>query len=620
MTITQSIVIDNQYIEQVDLPGEIYDEQSFKIETIDEEQFSNAQILKSLVAGTQEPRWDFWAIAQVKYNFLSSCFDEESIKLWKLICDQAYLTELLNLLKNKPTGEHWVDIYRKSYQRLERMVTTYTTNPIYKNLNTIFDVSGTAQHVANELLLEQTQPASEARIHLYVDGYTNDVEKMHAKPMRTHNFSAMRKRMLKAINFFNDEDNEITGDHLARFRELLQLELDNGGSPFDVAGIITETPVRLSINDQVDNLVDQFYDWIENGDHYIKVPDLVLLPDHNGVITEVPLVNLQDNLAGWSGDLTDTDHDWYEEGHQTSSSILQMEEQELKITSEYYQLRSKYKHILAEIERRIKTDVLVRYANADNREFAIESAENSVARSTLVQAFIKSLKMDLRSGIPVQDIAAIVMELPFEITVNGNIDTVIDQFGDDILDSIVDPAGMNDQDEHLWEQSIDTVHQSNISELERVANNFAPKHSAVFTTQAFKAVAEDHRPITEAISQGYDEFRSLSPSGLSAYRQALSEGLTPSQAMTAFYKEASRTGEYTPRDRFKNVNKNGVLILTASSGYTETRELSWALAKYKAGTGELYVPKSAPKTSKRALYDLLCSKNWGTNLIAKLSE
>jgi hypothetical protein len=430
----------------------------------------------------------------------------------------------------------------------------------------------------------------------------------------------MRERLSKAVNYLSDHNNEITGDHAARFTELLKLELENGGSPFDVAWVITETLVRPSINDQVDNLVAQHDEWIEHGDHYLKVPDRVLLPDHNGVMTDVSLVELQDNLDNWSGELHDPDHDWYEDGEMTSSSINQMETQELKITGDYYELRSRYTPVLIEIERRWKAEPLIRYANAENRDFVLETAHSYVPKSPLVQAFIKSLKMDFRSGVPAQDIAAIVMELPFEVTVNGNIDTVIDEFGDDILDSIVEPAGMNDQAEYLWEQDIESLHQANIAELERVANNFAPKHTAVFTTEAFKAVAEEQLPITQAISKGYDKFRSLSPAGSIAYRQALGEGLTPSQAMAAFYGEASKAGEYTPRDRFHRASKEHVVILTASSGYTETRELNWALTKYKAGAGELYVPKSSPAKSKQALYDILCQKNWGKNLISKLSE
>lgn len=620
MSLAQSIVIGNQYVEQVDLPGEIYDEQDFKIETIEEEHLSNAQILKSLVAGSKDPTDDFWVLARVKYAFLASCIDKQSVKLWKLICDQAYLTELFILLKNKPTDEHWVDVYRKSYQRLERLVKTYTTDPAYIHLNEIFEVSGTAQHISNELLLEQTQPASEARIHLNIDEYTGIHDDDHRKPIRTRNFNAMRKRFTKAINYFNDENNLVTGDHIARFKELLTLELENGGSPFDVAGIITETPLRISIDDQVDNLVDQFYDWVEHGDHYIQVPDMALLPDRNGEILEVSLVELQGDLGSWSGDLTDTDHDWYEDGEMTSSSIRQMEEQELNVTDEYYQLRYRYMPILIEIERRIKHDPLVRLANAENRQFAIESAEYSVSRSPLVQAFAKSLKADYRSGIPAQDIAALVMELPFEIKVNGNIDTVIDQFGDDILDSIVDPAGMNDQAEHLWDQDLETLHNSNIAELERVANNYAPKHSAVFTTEAFKAVTENQLPIGEAISQGYDSFRQLSPAGLIAYQQALAAGYTSAQAMSAFYEKARESGDYTPRDRFHRASDDRILVKTASSGYTEVRELSWSLAKYKARQGEIFVPKDAPGKSKRWLLNKLSENNWGKKLISKLAE
>lgn len=620
MSISDSIVIGNQYVEQVDLPGEIYDERDFRIELIDEEKLSNSDILRKIVAGSQEPSDDFWLLAQAKYSFLASCIDKGSVKLWKLICDQAYLTELLKQLNNKPVNEHWVDIYRKSYQRLERMVETYSTEPEYINYGKIFDIPGTAQYISNELLLEQTRPISEARINPEIDGYSGIHADVIRKPIRTANYAKMRDRLSKAVNYLSDHNNEITGDHAARFTELLKLELENGGSPYDIAWIITETLVRPSISYEVDNLVSQHDEWVEHGDHYLVVPDRVLLPDHNGVMTEVSLVELQDNLDSWSGELLDPDHDWNEVGEMTSSSINQMETQELKITGDYYELRSRYTPVLIEIERRWKAEPLIRYANAENRDFVLETAQSYVPKSPLVQAFIKSLKMDFRSGVPAQDIAAIVMELPFEVTVNGNIDTVIDEFGDDILDSIVDPAGMNDQAEYLWEQDIESLHQANIAELERVADEFAPKHTAVFTTEAFKAVAEQQLPVNQAFAKGYDKFRSLSPAGSSAYRQALDKGLTQTKAMQAFYTEASKAGEYTPRDRFHRASKDHVIVLTASSGYTQTRELTWSLAKYKTDVGELFVPKSSPAASKRALYDLLCQKNWGKNRIAKLVE
>ena len=156
--------------------------------------------------------------------------------------------------------------------------------------------------------------------------------------------------------------------------------------------------------------------------------------------------------------------------------------------------------------------------------------------------------------------------------------------------------------------------------MDQVANDYSPKHSATFTKEAFKAIAEHNLPIKEATARAYDKFRLVSPAGSNAYRQAIATGDSPSQAMAKFYTKAHQSDEYTPRDRIKSATKSKVIVLTASSGYTDERKISWSLAKYKAKEGELYVSANAAEDSKKWLYNKLSSLNWGNKLIGKLAE
>ena len=522
--------------EEADLPGEIYDYDPavYAIELNTTFKLSPHTILKQLIFGCKEPDPFFWVMARNEYNDLNQNADSDAIRLWKLINDMAYMTEIFELLKNKPDNAHWVDMYRKSYQRLERIVHTYTNDDLYKKLNKIFDVAETAQELSNELFLMQTRPATEARTFPEIDQYTG------------------------------------------------------------------------------------IHDEKEDPD-YLKIPDTVTLPNAEGVLTEVILTNLQDNDS-WGGDLEDTDHDWYEDRGIPSASIEQWETQEYQVTDQYFQLKQKYRPILDEIQRLIDEDPLVKIAHSDNREFCIDSAISKVENSVLVRSFAKSLKLDYREGIPVQDIAALVMELPFDLSINGNIDTVVDMFGDDILDSIIEPAGIRNDPEQVWEQDLARFHEETLTQMEAVANPFSPKLSPQFTTEVFKAIAEDHLPVHTSISRAYDTFRETSKSGSLVYQQAIAAGSTPAQAMKAFYEMARESGDYTPRDRFYRASDDRILVKTASSGYTTVRELSWGLAKYKARQGEIFVPKDAPEKSKRWLFNKLSERNWGKKLIAKLAE
>lgn len=231
--------------EEADLPGEIYDDLPAGYAQYQPKQYqirlTPEVILRKLILGSDEPDPHFWVWARSEYVYLSQESDLTSVRVWKLINDMAYLTEIYQVLKDKPDDEHWVDVYRKSYQRLEHIVDTYTQNPHYTRLNIIFSVADTAQTLSNELFLEHTRPGTEARIFPEIDAYTG-------------------------------------------------------------------------IHDEQDDPV------------YLKVPDQVLLTNADGELTEVSLVDLQDNLDSWIGNLSDPDHDWYEEGEITSSSLKQWDE------------------------------------------------------------------------------------------------------------------------------------------------------------------------------------------------------------------------------------------------------------------------------------------------------
>jgi len=546
MTLPEINTLDKTYVfDEHDLPGEIYD-------PIDESEIneflSPSQVMVELVRGDLEPDMNFWSKAREKYAYLADDKYEDARMVWELINDMSYLADLTAALENKPDDEHWVDIYRRNYKHLDQIVQKYTQTD-YVNLDKIFSVSMIAQELSNDLFLEQTRPATEARSFPEVDEYT---------------------------------------------------------------GIETDA----------------------EPEEYITIPDVIELKNADGELERI-VVSDWDSQSRWSGDLSDPDHEWYEEGEIASEPIKQMNEQEYKVTDEYYHLRVKYAPMVEELRRRVLDDVLVKFANPENKSFAIESAIHKISQSSLFKAFQKSLRMEYQSGIPIQDIAAYVMSTPYPtyingetvwtpfylpIEINGNVSTVIELFGDDILESIMEPFGIDDYDESAWEDQLETLHKETLSMLEMVSNQYSPKHHPLFTVEVFKAIAEDQLPVQQATSKAYDKFRAISPTGSNAYRQAINANKTPSQAMREFYKKAQEAGEYTPRDKFHSATSKTVTIQTASSGYTEQRKISWNLAKYKARQGELYVPNDAPEKSKRWLYKTLKAKNWGKSLIAKLAE
>lgn len=565
MTISALTTHVNYVFDENDCPGEIYLDEKAEMQAINEqlasEQLSPAQILNQLVLGKYK-----WDIARIEFSYLAYDKSKDAVRIWKLINDNAQMLELLEMIRQKqnevpltedekehlretlidespacedfPWEPHWVEIYRRSYKKLDQIITTYTTDPNYVHLDHIFDVSGTALFISNELLMEQTQPISEARIFTNIDEYSG----IHDEP----------------------EEN------------------------------------------------------------YIKIPDSITLPNVDGELVTVNLTELQD-VNGWSGDLFDYDHEWYDEdaeGEIASLVIRQLEENELHVTDDYYRLRRQYSDILAEFDRLINKDKLVRIANKENKEFSIESAANKISKSRLAKTFARVLRDEFRQGTPPQDIAAFLMiDCPIPLKVNGNITDMIEIFGDDIFDSVVGPAGIIDKPEHVWETPLEEFHNQTIDLLEKVGVPYSVKWTPQFTTAAFQGIAENHLPVGQAFSHAYESFRqAISPEGAHAFRQALDQGASPSKAMQAFYKVARERNQFITRDRIYGASDNYLAVLTASSSFTERRHLSWNLARYKANLGELYVPNSAPKKSKQWLASKLKVKGWSSELLLSLKE
>ena len=524
---------------------------------------SNSQILKNLFSGKLN-----WLEARKEFDFLSTCIDQESVTLWKLINDGAELQELdiirnimhkdektekdLNILKSRfdaieeiePDDEeeqveyriNWIDIYRKTYKRLDKIFNTYTTDPLYMKKDKIFDISKIAQDLKNEFLLEQTRPISEAHIHLDIDEYTG-------------------------IHQDHEED-------------------------------------------------------------YLKVPDHVTLEDHHGKLQTVALTELKD-MGSWAGEIDEPiDYDEDAEGELPSQSMRQWENAELHVTSEYYTLSNKYFPMILEIARRIEDHPIVKEAKQDEKDQAREEAALSLKNTRLARWFKQALKNEYRQGMPPQDIAALMLvDIPIPLEVNGNLSTIIDQFSDDILDSMVEPAGLVERPDCYWESALEEFHNQTIELLEEKGVEHTPKWSSHFTVSAFKSIVEDHLTPGKAIAHAYDDFRSaISPAAANAFRQTIEDGGSNKEAMAKFYQVAKQEDDYVPRDRIIRANDNEVTLLTASSGYKKTREINWQLFHHKAVEGEVFIPKDAKDSSKIWLFNKLKSLYWSDKLISKLAE
>lgn len=529
------------------------------VEQIEQDpQPSNVQILRNLVNGKLA-----WLEAQEEYRFLSTCTDQESVSLWKLINDGAELQSLeliRNIMQKQEKSEqdlkilkdrfdavdevegdeeyriNWIDVYRKTYKRLDQIITTYTTDPYYMKKNKIFDISNMAQELKNEFLLEQTRPISEANIFLDVDEYTG----IHQEP---------------------EED-------------------------------------------------------------YLRVPDHVTLEDHNGDEQTIALTELKD-MGSWAGDDDEPiEYDEDAEGELPSQSMWQWENAELHVTGEYYRLRSKYFPMILEIARRIEDHPAVKKAKEDNKDYAREEAAESLKNTRLARWFKQALKNEFRQGVPPQDIAALMLvDIPIPLEVNGNLSTIIDQFSDDILDSMIEPAGILERPDYYWDSALEEFHKQTIELMKEKSIEYTPKWSSHFTVSAFKSIVEDHLTPGKAIAHAYDDFRTaISPAAANAFRQTIEDGGSNREAMREFYQVAKREDGYSPRDRIIKANDNEVTLLTASSSYNKTRKVSWQILHTKALHDEVFVPKDAKDSSRIWLFNKLKSLYWSDHLIQKLAE
>jgi hypothetical protein len=517
---------------------------------------------------------DYWIRARDKYQFLKHRGNEPANKLYKAIYYLAYMNEITNVIDlreelfscrnlnrqyairqyiyniiepDEPDdisdyNPHWLTIYRKTFQILEYVIETFSLEK-FRYLNQIFDITGTAQYLLNDLSLRMTIPIEEARTNPYIDSYTGT---------------------------------EMIEDETVKVPEKITLPDKDGN------------PVTVNFKDKTYTTTNALGEEVNRE----------LIDDYNGY--------------GWGGDLFDVDHNWNEEREITSVPISQMNEQEMKVTNDYYYLKLRFQPVIDELTRQYLFKHLV-------ESYSPEEAEYIVKSSLLGISFKKALKQEFHNFAP-QDLAAIIMDLPFDFSVNGNLDNIIDLFSDDILESIVESSGIVDYDEHCYEDEIELLHQETLQLLEKVSNDHSPKQSAIFTTEAFKAIAEAGLPIRKAHELAYEKFREISPTGLNAYRQALSLGKSPHKAMAAFYQCASQAGEYTPRDKFHSATYDFVKVKTASSGFSKIRKINWDIAKLKARNTELYVDPKSPDKSKRWLYETLLAKNWSQKLISSLAE
>ena len=516
---------------------------------------------------------DYWIEARDKYEFLKYRENESAKKLYAAIYYLAYLNEITNL----------IDLREELYACKNNLRQLAIKRYIYN-------------------IIEPDKPDN-------LDDYNPHWVDIYRKTFCT---------LEDIIDWFSAD----------KFKYLNQI--------FDITAtaqyLLNDLSLRMTIpieEARTNPYVDSYTGEAMIEDEIITIPDKITLPDKDGnpvtvnfkdetytttnaLGDEVTRALVDDyNGYGWGGDFFDIDHDWHDEREITSVPINQMNNQEMKVTNDYYFLKSRFQPVVDELTRQYDDMCLI-------NDYDPEKAEYFVKNSLLGISFKKALRQEFHSFAP-QDLAAILMDLPFEFSINGNLDTIIDLFGDDILESIVEPSGIVDYDEHYYENEIELLHKETLHLLEEVANDRSPRQSAIFTTEAFKAIAEAGLPILKAHELAYERFREISPAGLIAYRQALSQGKSPRKAMAAFYKGASQSGEYTPIDKFHAATDGYVKVKTASSGYTQIRKISWDLAKLKAGNAELFVDPKAPEKSKRWLFEMLQAKNWSRKLISSLA-
>lgn len=512
------------------------------------------------------------------------------------------------VLKDMISGKHdWYDLYKK-YQSLSHSRDVDLTRywKLIRDGRTLLDISNII-HIKQEN--DKTRDMN-PRMKIVADYFGDKMteveyhgDDMNHEPEFVYNitwieiFRRVRQSLERIVKTY--ENNE-------RFIKLNEI-FDHGGTAQELLNDLLMLQTRPIGEAHVYLDVDEYTGIHEEREEYIKVPDEVTLNNIEGEPTTVSLKNLKNDA--WSGSLYDADHDWYDEdmeGDIPSQAMYQWRNQELAVTKEYWELKSRYMPALMEIIRRLESGSKIK----------------EIENSRLVLWLRHALRTEFRNGTPIQDIAAFVaIDMPIEIKVNGNVSTVLDQFEDDIIDSIPEQAGIYDYSEYEYEPILEEFHKQTIELLKEKGIKYSPKWSPTFIISAFKSITEDQLDVGKAISVAYDDFReAVSPTGFNAFRQTMSDGGTPSQAMRAFYQAAKSSGEYIARDKVCGASDKGVILLTASSGYSRNRSVAWSLFKLKANQGEVFVPHNASTTSKVWLHTKLKSLFWSDQLINKLAE
>lgn len=159
-----------EYIEQVDLPGELvdYDEQRELMSQL----FAPKLIPLEVIKGVMSTGLLTFDQLLARYEpALIGYLDEESQALLKVFHDGAYLQEAWSWLGDTNGYKQWVHIYMENCDRLSEIASYYSTHPDYG-----FDLTQSAQDAKNELYLAQTQPGEPTDFNY--DGYTD----IHQEP------------------------------------------------------------------------------------------------------------------------------------------------------------------------------------------------------------------------------------------------------------------------------------------------------------------------------------------------------------------------------------------------------------------------------------------------------
>ena len=233
-------------------------------------------------------------------------------------------------------------------------------------------------------------------------------------------------------------------------------------------------------------------------------------------------------------------------------------------------------------------------------------------------------------GVPAQDLLLLLIDGTYIDFVSRNVRlqsdgasvTTLQEFGQLFADEVLDHA-LALQDPAGWHESNDAYYARLLSDRKPVV---LYDDSTVETSRLFNEVVLEHILSGSQVSEGYRQAyhaikMAQSPSGESAYRQAVHQGKSRSQAMHAYYDAAYKVGDLTrPRDRIVAVHPDRMIVLTAASQFAVQREISWKIARLKAANNELYVQAEAPSLFKQQVFQVVKSLNWHLNLIGKLKE